>query len=194
MSELLIERAIPDGALEPIGDGWTVYGRIVPYGIVQDVVDRDGSRYLERFIPGAFSRDAMKGGRWVNLYVGHEGDDGDRFLGRCQRLVDELDGCFGEVRLNREHPLADEARAGELRGWSVGARVYRTREVADGGRVIRQRELCGLNHIAATRSPQYAGAGVLVTRDHETIRVQAAPLRDAWLRKYAPDRAATLAR
>jgi HK97 family phage prohead protease len=195
MSELIIERSIPDSALEPVGDGWTVEGRVVPYGVIQLVDDGDGKGpYAERFLEGAFGRDVLRGGRWVNLMLGHRGDDGDRFLGRCIGLRDAIDGCYAEFRLDRSHPHAEAARAGDLRGWSVGARVYRTREVVEDGRVVRQRELCGLNHVAATRSPQYAGAGVLVTRDHETIRVSPAPLRDALLAKYRSDRAATLAR
>lgn len=178
MTELLIERAVP--ALEPVGDGWTVFGRAVPYGVDQRVSDDGTSYYLERFAPGAFQRDALKGGRWVNLMVGHRGDDGDRYIGRCVELSEHADGLYAGFRIHREHPLAEQARSGELTGWSVSARVYRTRQerAADGGRLL-VRELCGLSHVAATTSPQYAGAGVLVARDHEVLGPTAAPNRDA---------------
>lgn len=179
MSELLITRELPDDALEPVGDGWTVYGRAVPYGVTQRVQDGAGDPYLELFSPGAFGRDVGKGGRWVNLFVGHQGDDGDRWLGRCVGLEEHEDGLYPAFRLNRSHPLAEEARAGDLTKWSVGARVYRTRLERDAqGREVRVRELCGLNHVAATASPQYAGAGVLVARDHETIGPRATPRAD----------------
>lgn len=169
MSELLIERdAAP---LEPIGDGWTVYGRAVPYGVENTVTDDGGTTfYTEVFEPGAFARDVGKGGRWVNLMVGHHGDDGDRFLGRCVSLEELGDGLYGSFRLDRSHAQAEAARAGELRGWSVSARVYRSTEDRDhmGGRRVR-RQACGLSHVAATASPQYAGAGVLVAREHTLI-------------------------
>jgi HK97 family phage prohead protease len=178
MSELIIERALPDQALEPVGDGWTVYGRAVPYGIGQRVTDDGAAYYTEEWARRAFSRDAEKGGRWVNLFAGHRGDDGDRYLGRCVELTEKDDGLYAAFRLNRSHPLAEEARAGELTGWSVGAKVFRTRETHRGGDVVKIRELAGLNHVAATASPQYAGTGVLVARDHELITDAPTPLRD----------------
>lgn len=178
MSELIITRALDDHALEPVGDGWTVEGRAVPYDVDQTVSDDGRDSYVERFTHGAFSRDVTKGGRWVNLFVGHAGDDGDRWLGRCVDLQELRDGLYAAFRINRGHPLAEEARAGELRGWSVGARVYRTRVERASGRDVRVRELCGLNHVAATASPQYAGAGVLVARDHELIGAPSTPKLD----------------
>lgn len=169
MNELVIERSA--APMEPIGDGWTVYGMAVPYNVENQVTDDGGTTfYTEVFEPGSFSRDAQKGGRWVNLMVGHYGDEGDRFLGRCVSLEDHADGLYGSFRLDRNHAQAEAARAGELRGWSVSARVYRSRENRDGGgaRMVH-REACGLSHVAATAAPQYAGAGVLVAREHVLI-------------------------
>lgn len=169
MAELLIERAAPT-PLEPVGDGWTVEGLAVPYGRLQRVSDDGQTFYREAFTMGAFTRDCAKGGRWVNLMLGHRGDDGDRYLGRCLSLREEADGLAAAFRLDRSHPQAEAARSGELTGWSVSARVYRSREEhAADGEMIVWRELCGLSHIAATPVPQYAGAGVLVARDHELI-------------------------
>lgn len=168
MSELLIERAAAT-ALEPTGDGWTVHGLAVPYGREQQVSDDGVATYLEAFAAGSFHRDVGKGGRWVNLMLGHHGDDGDRFLGRCVALEEDSEGLWPSFRLDRSHPQAEAARSGELRGWSVSARVYRSRtELRDGTRVM-WREVCGLSHVAATASPQYAGAGVLVAREHVLI-------------------------
>lgn len=167
MSELLIERAAP--ALEPVGDGWTVEGLAVPYGQASRVTDDGATFYREAFAPGAFSRDCTKGGRWVNLMLGHHGDDGDRFLGRCVALREEHDGLHASFRLDRTHPQAEAARAGELTKWSVSARVYRSRVEGPNDDRLVWREACGLSHVAATARPQYAGAGVLVARDHELI-------------------------
>lgn len=165
MGEVLIERAAP--ALEPVGDGWTVYGRAVPYGVEQLVTDDGSDYYVEAFDRGAFTRDVEKGGRWVNLMLGHYGDDGDRYLGRCVALEEHADGLYPTFRLDRHHPQAEAARAGELTGWSVSAKVYRSQATTrpDGTRAIL-RQACGLSHVAATAAPQYAGAGVLVAREH----------------------------
>lgn len=180
MPELLIERAA--APLEPVGDGWTVYGQAVPYAVENRVTDDGGTTfYTEVFDPGAFGRDATKGGRWVNLMVGHHGDDGDRFLGRCVGLEERSDGLYGSFRLDRTHPQAEAARAGELRGWSVSARVYRSREERDSlGQRLVHRIACGLSHVAATAAPQYAGAGVLVAREHVlTVAPSGTPRLDA---------------
>jgi len=183
MSELIINRSV--APLEPIGDGWTVEGIAVPYEREHEVSDDGGaSTYFEAFRSGAFSRDAAKGGRWVNLMLGHSGDDGDRFLGRCVGIVDEREGLRTSFRLDRSHPQAEAARSGELTGWSVSARVYRSQSVERSGRRIVFREVCGLSHVAATPRPQYAGAGVLVAREHELIvQPSGTPRRDA-LREF----------
>lgn len=184
MTELLIERSLAADVLEPTGDGWTLHGLAVPYERDQLVSDDGGkTTYLERFATAAFARDAAKGGRWVNLFVGHKGDDGDRFLGRCIGMAEASDGLYVDFRLNRAHPLAEEARSGELQGWSVGAKVFRTREERTTSGIRKVRELAGLNHIAATPSPQYAGAGVLVAREHEVVGPAMTPVLDelrAW--------------
>jgi hypothetical protein len=169
MSELILTRSMPPDTMEVTGDGWTVYGLAVPYGVTQRVTDDGRTFYREGFAAGAFSRDADKGGRWVNLYLGHSGDNGQRYVGRCIGLEDRPDGLWPTFRLNRESDAAEAARSGEFTGWSVSAHVYRSREVTDADGPIVWRELCGLDHVAATARPQYAGAGVRVARDHQYI-------------------------
>lgn len=184
MSELVISRALPVDALEPVGDGWTVEGLAVPYDREQRVTDDGGKTwYGELFAGHAFARDVTKGGRWINLMLGHAGDDGDRYLGRCVGLTETAEGLFPSFRLDRSHPAAEQARSGELTKWSVSARVYRTREVLRAGGKLVVRELCGLSHVAATTSPQYAGAGVLVAREHERIAPISTPRLDALRRQ-----------
>jgi HK97 family phage prohead protease len=167
MPELLIERSAP--ALETVGDGWTVEGIAVPYDRPNRVSDDGINYYREAFTKGAFGRDVAKGGRWVNLMVGHHGDDGDRYLGRCVGLAEESDGLRVTFRIDRSHPQAEAARSGELTKWSVSARVYRSREEGPPDDRLVYREYCGLSHVAATATPQYAGAGVLVAREHTLI-------------------------
>lgn len=191
MSELIINRAT--AALEPVGDGWTVDGLIVPYEREQEVSDDGGATtYLEEFAPAAFTRDVEKGGRWVNLMIGHAGDDGDRYLGRCLQLASQRDGLHGSFRLDRSNPHAEEARSGELMGWSVSARVYRSVSVQRGSRRVVVREIAGISHVAATPRPQYAGAGVTLAREHELIVAPSpTPRRDAlteWLKSERPRR------
>src|SRR5215510_11401558 len=108
MNELLISRALPVDALEPVGDGWTVYGMAVPYGVEQTVTDDGKTNYLEEFAAGSFARDVTKGGRWINLFLGHAGDEGDRYLGRCVALEETGAGLFPTFRINREHPYAEQ--------------------------------------------------------------------------------------
>jgi len=184
MSELIIERA--SAPLEPVGDGWTVDGIAVPYDREAEVSDDGGATtYVESWTLGAFARDVTKGGRWVNLMIGHAGDDGDRYLGRCIELAEERAGLRASFRLDRSHPQAEAARSGELTGWSVSARVYRSRSVmrADGRRVV-YREIAGLSHVAATPRPQYAGAGVVLAREHELIIAPSETPRLDGLRAY----------
>ena len=180
MKELTIERSLAAPTLEPVtGDGWTVGGLAVLYDTDTLVSDDGGTtHYLERFVEGAFARDARKGARWVNLMLGHAGDDGDRFLGRLVGIEERSGGLWTEFRINREHPAAEEARSGELTRWSVSANVYRTLRELQGGRLVHVRQLCGLSHVAATASPQYAGAGVQVAREHVTVDPDPTPIRD----------------
>lgn len=164
MNATVIERAVPDDALTATGDGWTVFGRAVPYGHDQRVTDDGRTWYTERFARGAFARDAKSGGRWVNLFLGHGGDEGERWLGRCVGLDDRPDGLYAGFRLNRDHPRAEAARSGDLRGWSVSAKVRASRVDYTMGAPVTVREDCSLSHVAATSSPQYLNTGVLVAR------------------------------
>ena len=121
----------------------------------------------------------------MNLFEGHHGDEGERYLGRCVALREDSAGLWSTFRINREHPHAEAARSGELTGWSVSARVYASNRESINGREVVTRLSCGLSHVAATAVPQYAGAGVKVSREHvETVSGSATPRADeirAWL-------------
>jgi HK97 family phage prohead protease len=183
MSELIIERAT--APLEAVGDGWTVDGLVVPYEREAEVSDDGGATtYVETFASRSFARDVAKGGRWVNLMIGHKGDDGERYLGRCIGLGEQSDGLHASFRLDRSNPQAEAARAGELTGWSVSARVYRTVSTLRNGRRVLVREVAGISHVAATPRPQYAGAGVTLAREHELIVAPSGTPRLDALREY----------
>jgi len=181
VGELLeITRAMPD--LEPVGDGWTVGGIVVPYATEQRATDDGVSFHLEETSHGAYARDCRGAPwGWVQLRHGHGDVTRDRYLGRCVNLSEREDGLWTEFRINREHPLAEEARSGGLTGWSVSAIVERFRDVIRPGRSVRVYELCSLRHVAATASPQYAGAGVMMVREQPP----GTPLADRWREKYA---------
>lgn len=185
MTELLtIERAM---TLEPVGDGRTLCGRAVPYDVDSEVQDDPlGPRYYERFAFGAFAKNVRAGCHWVQLFAGHRGDRGERFLGNCTSAIERDDGLHLEFRLSQkaDPQLADAARYGELTGWSVRATVVRSRELIQGVRRVVVREHCDLEHVAATKLPQYADAGVLVVRAHELIPAEATPELDRWRTKY----------
>lgn len=168
MAELIIQRSAA-APLEAAGDGWTLYGLAVPYGVESLVSDDGLVFYREVWSAGAFARDVGKGGRWVNLMVGHAGDEGDRYLGRCVAIHEDSQGLWPTFRLDRSHPQAEAARAGELTGWSVSARIYRSRRQVVNGQPVVTREQAGLSHVAATAAPQYAGAGVSVAREHVLV-------------------------
>ena len=164
MSKMPVQQFITRATLplETVGDGWTLYGQVVPFAKRQHVTDDGRTFYWEEFDPHSFDRDVSLGGRWANLMVGHHGHEGERFLGRTRALFAETDGLYAEVRIeDTAHPLAEAARSGELTRWSVGAKIYRTRDI-DG---VKHRMTCGISHIAATASAQYDTAGVLTVRD-----------------------------
>lgn len=173
VDELVIQRSLNVDMLDTIGDGWTVYGRAVPYGVPQRVSDDGHAYYLEQFERGAFRNSAKTNGRGVRFLAGHDRDIDVSLLGRCVEVREESDGLYTAFRIFRDHPLAEQARSGELTKWSVGALVKTSQKTA--GVVLRT--WCVLDHVAATPSPQYAGAGVLYTR--EAVMPRQTPMLDA---------------
>lgn len=175
MTELVIHRAIAVDMLDTVpGDGWTVYGRAVPYGIPQRVSDDGRTFYREQFAEASFRNSAKAGGRGVRFLAGHERDIDVSLLGRCVEVREERDGLYTAFRIYRDHPDAEAARSGELTRWSIGALVKQSQQIAPD---LVMRTWCVLDHVAATRSPQYADAGVLYTREH--VIPEPTPRRDA---------------
>lgn len=169
-----ILRAFP--ATFELGDGRTVIGRCVPYGVSATVADPpEFVPYLERFAPGAFRKAAQAGGHWIELR--HEHGEGilDR-IGRARSLRDEPDGLYGEFEVLPGEPgnqALELVRAGILSGMSISAKVDRSQTLEDG---TVERIKATLRHVGLTSTPAYAGAEVLAMRtasSSATARIRA---------------------
>jgi uncharacterized protein len=150
-------------ALRDDGDGRTLHGPLLPWGITARVVDRG------RLVDEVFERGALAGtdpGR-VPLTATHPRDAGTLPIGVTVELEERSDAAYGSWRVSDTH-LGNEvlalARDGVPLGLSVGFA-----EVAGGSRwspdrrqVTRTRVL--LDHVAVVRVPAYVGAGVVGVR------------------------------
>jgi uncharacterized protein len=150
-------------AVRDDGDGRTIHGPVLPWGIPAKVVDAG------RLVTETFERGALAGtdpGR-VPLTATHPRDAGTLPIGVTVELEDRADAAWGAWRVSKTS-LGDEvlelARDGVPLGLSIGfAEVPGgSRWSADRQRVTRTRAL--LDHIAVVRVPAYAGAGVVGVR------------------------------
>jgi HK97 family phage prohead protease len=151
--------AVRDG-----GDGRTLVGPVLPWGVEARVLDRG------RLVTETFERGALAGtdpGR-VPFTATHPRDAGTLPIGVTVELEERDDAAWGAWRVSRT-ALGDEvlslAADGVPLGLSVGfAEVAGgSRWSADRRRVTRTRAL--LDHVAVVRVPAYAGAGVVGVRE-----------------------------
>ena len=181
MSELIIERSIAAATMEPIGDGWTLHGRAVPYDVDQEVTDDGKSHYYERscarcLCPGRSSPAAVGSTSWSAT----AGTTGSAYLGRCIAIADTSGGLDLDSWNQPGASSRRRARPGDLMGWSVSAHVFRTRKSVENGRLVMVRERCGLSHVAATAlTPSTPGAGVPRGRSGSTSSSTGASLDPA---------------
>jgi uncharacterized protein len=150
--------AVRDG-----GDGRTLHGPLLPWGVEAHVVDR-GRLVVETFTRGALvGTDPAR----VPLTATHPRDAGTLPIGRTLTLEDRADAAWGEWRVS-DTLLGNEvlalARDGVPLGLSIGfAEVPGgSRWSADRQRVTRTR--AALDHVAVVRVPAYEGAGVVGVR------------------------------
>src|ERR671911_2034663 len=150
--------AVRDG-----GDGRTLVGALLPWGVPARVVDQG------RLVTETFTRGALEGtdpGR-VPLTATHPRDAGTLPIGVTVELEERDDAAYGAWRVSKT-ALGDEvlelARDGVPLGLSVGfAEVAGgSRWSADRRRVTRTR--AALDHVAVVRVPAYVGAGVAGVR------------------------------
>jgi HK97 family phage prohead protease len=150
--------AVRDG-----GDGRTLHGPVLPWGIEARVLDAG------RLVTETFERGALAGtdpGR-VPLTATHPRDAGTLPIGVTLTIDERDDAAWGEWRVS-DTMIGNEvlalARDGVPLGLSVGfAEVPGgSRWSADRQRVTRTR--AELDHIAVVRVPAYQGAGVVGVR------------------------------
>jgi uncharacterized protein len=151
-------------AIRDEGDGRTLVGPVLPWGVSARVLDR-GRLVTETFARGALADvDPAR----VPLTATHPKDAGTLHIGVTLELRDEPDALHGAWRVS-DTTIGNEvlalARDRVPLGLSVGfAEVPGgNRWSADRQRVTRTRAT--LDHIAIVRTPAYVGAGVVGVRD-----------------------------
>jgi HK97 family phage prohead protease len=163
------------------GDGRTLVGPVLPWGVEARVVDAG------RLVTETFERGALDGTdpTRVPLTATHPRDAGTLPIGVTIELRDEADAAHGAWRVS-DTMLGNEvlalARDGVPLGLSIGFEEVPggSRWSADRQRVTRVRAT--LDHIAIVRVPAYAGAGVVGVR--EGTRGRPTPLLLALYRRH----------
>jgi HK97 family phage prohead protease len=160
--------AVRDG-----GDGRTLHGALLPWGVEARVLDPPigGRLVTETFQRGAFQ--GIDPGR-VPLTATHPRDAGTLPIGRTLTIEDRADAAWGEWLVS-DTMIGNEvlalARDGVPLGLSIGFEEVAggNRWSADRQRVTRTRAT--LDHIAVVRVPAYAGAGVAGVRSARAERM-----------------------
>jgi HK97 family phage prohead protease len=175
MSELHYREHQTTLALRDDGDGRTLVGPLLPWGVEARVMDR-GRLVVETFEIGALAdADPAK----VPLMRTHPRDPGTLPIGVTVELEDRADAAWGSWRVSKT-ALGDEvlelARDGVPLSLSIGfAEVPGgSRWTADRKRVTRTR--AALDHVAVVRVGAYAGAGVIGVRAGGGSGISGAPL------------------
>jgi Escherichia/Staphylococcus phage prohead protease len=145
------------------GDGRTLEGLAVPYGVAADVEDF-GRRYRETFEPGAFQR-ATRAANRLELLVEHRDDGPIDAVGLGVAFEERSEGLFGSWRIY-DGPIGDHVlervKGGALRGLSIGFRPLGPGRRLEDGTLVRT--ACHLDEVSLTRSPAYAKALVSAVR------------------------------
>jgi HK97 family phage prohead protease len=144
------------------GDGRTLVGALLPWGVEARVLDR-GRLVVESFERGAFAgNDPAR----VPLTARHPTDAQQLPIGCTTELEERADAAWGAWHVSKT-ALGDEvlelARDGVPLGLSVGfVELPGGSRWLGRGRVVRTR--AQLDHIAVVRVAAYAGAGVAGVR------------------------------
>jgi HK97 family phage prohead protease len=145
------------------GDGRTLEGLAVPYGVVADVEDF-GRRYRETFEPGAFQR-ATRAANRLELLVEHRDGSPIDPVGMGIAFEETEAGLRGSWRIY-DGPIGDHTlervKGGALRGLSIGFRPLGPGRRLEDGTLVRT--ACHLDEVSLTRSPAYAKALVTAVR------------------------------
>jgi phage head maturation protease len=150
-------------AVRDDGDGRTLHGPVLPWGVPAQVVDRG------RLVTETFERGALAGTdpARVPLTATHPRDAGTLPIGRTLTIEERADAAWGEWLVS-DTMIGNEvlalARDGVPLGLSIGFAEIPggSRWSADRQRVVRTRAT--LDHVAVVRQPAYLGAGVVGVR------------------------------
>ena len=137
------------------GDGRTVCGICVPYGVVQ----RINANLSEVFIRGAFSN-VVRASHRVKFLVGH--DARALPIGRATLLREDDAGLYGEVRISdteRGSEVLTLIRDGALSELSIGFSPLKDKRRQDG---VVERQLAHLAEVSAVTFGAYGSAASVV--------------------------------
>jgi phage head maturation protease len=145
------------------GDGRTLVGPVLPWGVEARVVDRG------RLVTETFERGALAGTdpARVPLTATHPRDAGTLPIGVTLAIDDRADAAWGEWHVS-DTMIGNEvlalARDGVPLGLSVGFAEVPGGSRWSAGRQRVTRTRAALDHIAVVRVPAYQGAGVVGVR------------------------------
>lgn len=163
MTDTLFRTFTPDIAIRSAGDGRTLHGIAVPYGVEQRIDDA----LVEVFARGAFNAQVRAANR-VPLAREHMALGG-RLIGRLTMLRDDAAGLYFEARVSKTE-LGDETLAlledEALREVSIGFRERQNRRRRNGA---IERVTADLRELAVVMEGAYgqhaAVAGVRAKQD-----------------------------
>lgn len=173
--QLTSSLAVRDG-----GDGRTLHGPLLPWGVEARVVDQ-GRLVVETFTRGALAGTVPDR---VPLTATHPRDAGTLPIGVTLTIEDRADAAWGEWRVS-DTALGNEVLALAADqvplGLSIGFMELPggSSWSPDRSRVTRTR--AALDHVAVVRVPAYEGAGVVGVRD--LVRGRPAPVLLTLLRR-----------
>ena len=151
------------------GDGRTVYGFAVPFGVEAIVNDGYGN-YVERFTRGAF-KNVVKDHARVQFRYQHD-DDLLAWIGNAALLREEERGLYGEWRLDsseRGKQAAYKIADGQLPGLSISFIPAKDEvDVKQGMQRVTRKLVKQLDHVAAVRTPAYQTGEPLMVRARAT--------------------------
>jgi uncharacterized protein len=169
MTEILTREMRSVLRLRDDGDGRTLHGPLLPWGVPARVVDRG------RLVMEVFERGALTGTdpARVPLTATHPRDAGTLPIGLMVELEERADAAHGAWHVSDTmigNEVLSLARDGVPLGLSVGfAEVPGgSRWSPDRSRVTRTR--AALDHVAVVRVPAFAGAGVVGVRSGADAR------------------------
>lgn len=157
MSGPALSRAfVTDIEIRSGGDGRTIHGILVPFGVVARVND-GGPSYDEMFERGAFARTIDHQGERVKLLTHHNARQNP--LGRATLLREDANGLYGEFYISATSAgddVLELVRDGAFDSFSIGFRSIRH---AIRGRVTVRTEV-GLREASLVTFPAYELATV----------------------------------